>query len=431
MNYLKVLLWGKELGRLVWNPSAGMTYFVFNPDEKERPDVAPFLHPADKWNPSIPLYGDSRRIYQGLPPFIADSLPDSWGNMLFEKWIKQNHISRHQITPLFKLMFIGKRAMGALEFEPAAKDLEHHDKIDISSLYDLSLKIFEDRASIEPGTLEEITLQSLIAVGTSAGGRLMKAIVAMNPATKEIRSGQIDGLDGYDYYIIKFRDNDVPTSEIEMAFHDMAVASGINMEDCSIITVDGIPHFMTRRFDRKNGEKVHMQTLAAINPDADSYEDLMDTCRQIGLSEKEVVEVYRRMVFNIMSNNTDDHNKNFSFLLEKGGKWRLSPAYDMTFIFNRHGTGPETNHCISLYGKTKDFSMEDLLDFAKENNIRGASGIISKVAESLSAYPRLAEKYNIPNKWSHIINKTIKENLIKFTLHYKPLNLINLTKKNR
>ena len=420
MNYLKVSLWGEELGSLVWNPSTKITYFIFNPEAKQRPDVAPLLHPAGKWNSSLPVYGDSRRIFQGLPPFIADSLPDSWGNRLFDKWTRRNHISRNQITPLFKLMFIGKRAMGALEFEPAAHELEHHDRIDINSLYNLSLKILEERDSIEPGSLEEITMQSLIAVGTSAGGRLMKAIVAMNPVTKDIRSGQIDGLKGYDYYIIKFRDNNVPTSEIEMAFHEMAVASGIQMEECMIITVEGIPHFMTRRFDRKNGEKIHMQTLAAMNPEAESYEDLIDTCRRLDLSEKDIVEIYRRMVFNIMGNNTDDHNKNFSFLLDKDGTWHLSPAYDMTFIFDRYGTGPEKNRCLSLFGKIEDFTIDDLLDFAKENNIRGASGIISKVAESLSAYPILAEKYKIPNNWSHIIEKTLKENLARFGYRNKP-----------
>ncbi|MDE6695459.1 MAG: type II toxin-antitoxin system HipA family toxin [Muribaculaceae bacterium] len=427
MKYLKVSLWGNELGRLVWNPAKRVTYFVFNPKQNNRPDVAPIMYPVGTWNESLPIYGDSRRIYHGLPPFIADSLPDSWGNRLFDKWAKQNHISRNQITPLFKLMFIGKRSMGALEFEPAALELEHHDKVDINSLYNLSLQILEEKENIEPGTLEEITMQSLIAVGTSAGGRQMKAIVAMNPITKEIRSGQINGLEGYEYYIIKFRDKDVPTTEVEMAFYDMAVASGINMEECMIITVEGIPHFMTRRFDRNDGEKVHMQTLAAINPEADSYEELLFTCRRLGLSDHEILEVYRRLVFNVLGNNTDDHNKNFSFLLEKGGKWRLSPAYDMTFIFNRYGSGPETSHCLSLYGKTDDISPEDLLDFAKEHNIRGASGIISKVAESLSSYPQIAEKYNIPNKWNHIIYKTLQENLIKFGFEKKTEKIEKLT----
>ncbi len=412
MKYLKVSLWGKELGRLVCNPSRRITYFTFNPDEKNRPDVSPVLNPIASWDPSLPAYGDSRRIYNDLPPFIADSLPDSWGNKLFDKWAKQNHISRNQITPLFKLMFIGKRAMGALEFEPAARDLEHHDKVDISSLYKLSMEILEERESVKLGTFEQLTLQALIAVGTSAGGRQMKVIVAMNPETKEIRSGQIAGLEGYEYYIIKFRYEDMPTTEVEMAFYEMALASGIEMEECRILTVEGIPHFMTRRFDRKNGEKVYMQTLAAMDPEADSYEALMETCRKLDLTEKEILEVYRRMVFNVLGNNTDDHHKNFSFLLDKGGRWRLSPAYDMTFTFNKYGSGAELYHCLSIYGKIEDITLEDLLDFAKEHNIRGAAGIISKVAEALSAYPSLAEKYNIPAKWNHIITKTLTENLI-------------------
>ncbi len=196
MKYLKVSLWGKELGRLVCNPSRRITYFTFNPDEKTRPDISPILHPLDSWDPTLPAYGDSRRIYNDLPPFIADSLPDSWGNKLFDKWAKQNHISRSQITPLFKLMFIGKRAMGALEFEPAALDLEHHDKVDISNLYNLSLEILEERESVKLGTLDKLTLQALIAVGTSARIRQMTAVVAVNPETNEIRAEQIAGGEG-------------------------------------------------------------------------------------------------------------------------------------------------------------------------------------------------------------------------------------------
>lgn len=414
MNFLKVKLWGEEIGRLVWDSRRRTTYFIFNPEMEDRPDVAPLLRPVSANNDILPVYGDERRIYQELPPFIADSLPDSWGNKLFDKWVRQNRISEIKITPLYKLMFIGKRGMGALEYEPADRELERSHEVDIPSLYKLSLDILTERESVCFEDLGAISMQLLLTVGTSAGGRQMKAIIAINPDTGEIRSGQTDGLNDFDYCIIKFEDEVVPTSEIEMAYYDMAVASGINMQNCRLFNIDGTNHFITRRFDRCNGEKIHTQTLAAINPDADSYEELFSTCRQLNLSDKEIIELFRRLVFNVISNNTDDHNKNFSFLLEKGGKWRLAPAYDMTFIFNKYGTGFQPERCLSLYGKLSDITIEDLLEFAKSSGIRNPKSIISKVADSLSIFPELALKYNIPAKWSHIIHKTLHDNLVKF-----------------
>lgn len=427
MKYLTVRLWGEDLGRLVWEPATNRTYFTFNPNAKERPDVAPITNPKDKWLKDIPVFGDDRRIYQGLPPFIADSLPDSWGNKLFDQWVSKNRIPRSKISPLFKLMFIGKRGMGALEFEPAAEELEHKRTIDIKGLYALSLDILKEKETVAFNQLEEETLQTLLSVGTSAGGRQMKAVVAYNSATGEIRSGQIDAPCGFEYYIIKFEDDFVPTTEIEMAYHELAINCGINMEACRSVEIEGTTHFMTRRFDRKDGKKIHMQTLAALNPDADSYEDLMATCRTLDLTEKEIIEIYRRLVFNILANNTDDHNKNFSFLLEKDGKWKLSPAYDVTFIFNRYGTDREIRHVFSLYGKTSDFTKKDLLEFAKENSIRDGETILATIGNTLSQFPKVAEKYNIPAKWRHIIYKTIQSNLAQIGFIKMPEHLTEFT----
>ena len=190
MKYLKVNLWGKEIGRLVWEPATRRIYFMYNPNLNNIPDIAPLLSSKKNRNNLLPIYGDDRPIYQGLPPFIADSLPDSWGNTLFDKWIKDSKISRNKITPLYKLTFIGTRGMGALEYEPCIADLNHTKRIDIKSLYELALKILEDREGIALNANEELTLQALLAVGTSAGGRQMKAIIAINEATGEIRSGQ-------------------------------------------------------------------------------------------------------------------------------------------------------------------------------------------------------------------------------------------------
>ena len=412
---MKVNLWGKEIGRLVLDSIMRRTYFMYNPDTKNKiPDISPLLSPAKDRNILLPIYGDDRPLYQGLPPFIADSLPDSWGNTLFDKWVKGNKIPRNKITPLYKLMFIGTRGMGALEYEPYAADLTHTRAVDIKSLYDISLKVLEDRDNVILNANEELTLQALLAVGTSAGGRQMKAIIAINNQTGEIRSGQTDGLIGFDYYILKFADPAMPMAEIETAYYSMAIAAGIEMEECRLLPADGINHFLTKRFDRKAGKKIHVQTLAAINPEARSYEDLVATCRELSISESEIEQLYARMVFNVMANNTDDHDKNFSFLLEENGKWRISPAYDVTFIFNTNGTAPNIERRLSLGGKTSDISKSDLLDFAKQNDIKNANAIINRVAEAICKFNEYADQCGITQPWRSIIQKTLNDNLASF-----------------
>lgn len=415
MKYLKVNLWGQEIGRLVWDSAARRTYFMYNTDQKGLiPDIAPLLYPVKNRNIRLPIYGDERPLYQGLPVFIADSLPDSWGNTLFDKWVRDNKIPRNKVTPLYKLMFIGSRGMGALEYEPCADDLTNSRSIEIKSLYDLSLKILENRENTVLNTSEELTLQALLAVGTSAGGRQMKAIIAINDETGEIRSGQTDGLHGFEYFILKFGDKSMPVAEIETAYRNMAVVAGIEMEECRLLPIAGINHFLTKRFDRKDGKKVHVQTLAAVNPEARSYEALFATCRELSVSETEIEQLYAHMAFNVMANNTDDHNKNFSFLLEENGNWKIAPAYDITFIFNTNGTGPNIERRLSIGGKTSDISKSDLLDFAKRNEICNAGAIIDRVAEAISRFNEYAGQCGVTQPWRSIIQKTLNDNLVSF-----------------
>ncbi len=414
MKYLKVNLWGKEIGRLAWDAATRRTYFVYNSREKDSiPDIVPLLSPKTHRNMLLPILGDDRPIYQGLPPFIADSLPDSWGNTLFDRWVKENKIPRNKVTPLYKLMFIGSRGMGALEYEPAASELTHPHDVDITKLYDLSLKILEERGDAKLTHNEGLTLQSLLAVGTSAGGRQMKAIIAINTVTGEICSGQIDGLDGFEYYILKFGDTQMPTAEIETAYFDMARNAGIDMEECRLFTVEGVNHFLTHRFDRVGGKKIYVQTLAAINPEARSYEDFVNTCRELSLLESDIEQLYRRMVFNVMTNNTDDHSKNFSFVLEDNC-WRLAPAYDVTFIFNVNGTGPNIERRLSIGGKISEITKSDLLEFADRNDIRNAQTIIDEVAASIRRFDEYADKNNLSQPWRGLIQKTLSDNLTAF-----------------
>ena len=415
MKYLKVNLWGKEIGRLVKDEATRRIYFMYNPAcAYQIPDIAPLLSPARSRRNHLPVYGDDRPEYQGLPPFISDSLPDSWGNTLFEKWVADNRVPRNKVTPLYKLMFIGTRGMGALEYEPAAAELTHSQTVDIKSLYDLSLKVLADRNDVKLNVAEELTLQSLLAVGTSAGGRQMKAIIAINEATGEIRSGQTECPDGFEYYILKFGDSKLPLAEIETAYYMMATDAGITMSPSRLMPVGGINHFLTKRFDRKDGKKVHIQTLSAINPEARNYEDLIATCRSMSIAESEVEQIFYRLVFNVLANNTDDHNKNFSFMLEENGRWRLAPAYDMTFIFNSLATGPNISHRFSIAGMTSDFTPADLIRFARENDLKNPEAIMKRIAGFISRFDEYAERCGISQPWRSIIQKTLDENLATF-----------------
>lgn len=409
---LKVMLWGKEVGRLSMDFRRGMPYFEYNRDWVENGlDVSPLNASIKRPQNLRPIFGASEKIYQKLPPFIADSLPDSWGNELFEQWRQQQKIMVGDITPLDKLAFIGKRAMGALEFEPETYKFSSVENLNLNSLIALAKRVYTERENAHVMPEESLDMQSLLAVGTSAGGRQPKAIVAINRETREIRSGQIEGLKNFDYCLLKFGTKERSTAELEMVYYEMATRAGISMMPCWLMAVEGEKHFVTKRFDRDHGRKLHMQTLAALYPEADSYESLLWVCRKMRLSERESEEIFRRLVFNVLANNTDDHNKNFSFLMDESGRWSLAPAYDMTYIFSVGGYLPETHHCLLVKGKYTDITLHDVLELAADNGIRKADTIIADVVEALRSFRTLAEKNGVQERWISAVETTLQHNL--------------------
>ena len=409
---LKVMLWGREIGRLSIDPRRGLPYFEYNREWIEAGlDVSP-LNASIKLPQNMrPIYGASEKIYQKLPPFLADSLPDSWGNELFEQWRQQQGIKIGEITPLDKLAFIGRRAMGALEFLPESSDFLSKESLNLKALIDLANQIYTQREQAHILPEESLTMQALLAVGTSAGGRQPKAIIAINRETGDIRSGQVSDLKGYEYCILKFGIRERNTAELEMAYYDMAAKAGIRMMPCWLIDVEGEKHFVTKRFDRDGEKKLHMQTLAALYPEADSYERLLWVCRKMRLSERDCEEVFRRMVFNILANNTDDHNKNFSFLMDEKGRWSLSPAYDLTYIFNMGGFQPEIQHCMMVRGKYADIMLDDVMALATDNGIRRAEGIIREVANAILQFRTFAGQYGVQERWMAAIEATLRHHL--------------------
>ena len=409
---LKVILWDKEIGRLSWDERRRTSYFTYNPDFiKTGLDVSPLAAPIGGVRSYAPVWGEEAKIYQKLPAFLADSLPDAWGNQLFDLWRQQHHLANADINPLDKLSFIGKRGMGALEFQPETSRGKRSDKIEMKSLVELAQKIFAEREDAHIMPEESITMQSLLTVGTSAGGRQPKAIIAINRITGEIRSGQVSGLDNYDYCIMKFGDSKYSSAELERTYYEMAKAAGITMMTSELYPIDGSNHFLTKRFDRDGNAKLHTQTLAAICPEANSYEQLLVVCRKLRLPESDCIEVFRRMVFNVLANNTDDHNKNFSFIMSKDGSWRLSPAYDITYIIDRGGHLPNEDHCLYIRAKLRGITRDDIIQFAKDNGIRRPDAIIKEVADSLKQFRSIATRYGVNGQWIGRVETTIANHL--------------------
>ena len=409
---LRVILWNEEIGRLAWDERRRLSYFTYNPEfVKKGLNISPLSAPINGIRALAPVWGESAKIYQRLPAFVADSLPDAWGNQLFDLWCQQNHLSGADINPLDKLSFIGRRGMGALEFLPEVTHERKSEKIDMKSLADLAERIFVERENARILPEESITMQSLLTVGTSAGGRQPKAIIAINRKTREIRSGQISGLEDFDYYLLKFGNSEYCSSELEMTYYELATIAGINMMPSELYSVENNRHFMTKRFDREGTKKVYTQTLAAIYPDADSYEQLIAVCRKLHLPETDRQEVFRRMVFNILSNNTDDHNKNFSFIMSEDGSWRLAPAYDITYIINRGGYLPNEEHCMFIRAKLRGVTRNDVIEFARDNGIRRPDAIIRDVVASLKNFRSVALKYGVTREWIGRVETTIISHL--------------------
>lgn len=407
---VRVFLWNHDVGCLRWDERKALAYFVFSQDFLSLGlNISPILVPAGDVKSRFPIAGDKRKIYCGLPPFIADSLPDNWGSMVFEQWAISRGMKSNSITPLDKLAFIGKRAMGALEFRPEAERGESKELIMIDELASLAEKIHSRRAELSISPDESLTLQSLFEVGTSAGGRQPKAIIAINNKTGEIRSGQVPHQEGYDYYILKFAVHDgYPATEMEMTYYDLAVKAGLDMMPSRLLEVEGGEHFLTMRFDRKQGKKRFTQTLAAINPEVDSYEGLFKTCRRLCVPESEIRELYRQTVFNHLASNTDDHNKNFSFVMEEDGSWHLAPPYDITFTADLQCAGARHLHCLSLCGKLDGVTVKDLMFFAKEMCVKNASEIIDQVCMAIVGFRQIALKNHVPLVWMDRIEEYLQ-----------------------
>ena len=424
---IQIYLWGDPVGAMSWDRERGYADFQFD-DRFRRSglDIAPLMMPLARTRGVVSFPANARtRCFSGLPGMIADALPDKFGSQLITEWFARQGKTEDMVTPLDRLCYVGKRAMGALEFVPAThvEGVNESTEIYIRELMDISESIFRERNKFQELIRQnDKTILDILKVGTSAGGAKPKAIIAYNEQTGEVRSGQVPAPEGFSYWLLKFdggtysehheiTDNPRGIGNIEYAYHKMATACGISMSECRLLPEGDCNHFMTRRFDRTlSGEKIHMQTAAAIaHLDRDvrhSYEELFGVLRRLGLHYKDSEQLYRRMVFNVIARNHDDHTKNFSFLMDREGRWSLAPAYDLCYSYNPGGRWT-SRHQLSLNGKTDGFTRGDLLAVAQAVGLRDADHIIEDVRASVAAWPDVAKDCLVRKEHIEAIGKTL------------------------
>ena len=412
----QVHLWGRKIGTLIWQNNLGS--FTYDRDfQRSGIQLAPITMPL-----SDQVYAFNTlnpETFKRLPGLLADSLPDKFGNQLIDQWLEMQGRTAESFSPLERLCYIGSRGMGALEFEPAIGDIPPYSQtVNMAELVNLANEALGARHKLktEFGNTDTATskaLESIISVGTSAGGARAKAVIAWNEHTNEVRSGQVTTEPGFSYWLLKFDGiNENKDKEqladpkgfglLEYAYYLMAQDAGINMTRCRLLRENGRAHFMTERFDRReNGEKLHMLTLCGMahydfnQAGAYSYEQALGIMRDLQLPHGDFISLYRRMLFNVMARNQDDHTKNIAFLMDKSGTWRLSPAYDLTYSNGQYWT---SRHQMTINGKRDNFTKQDLIAVASHADLRPAQAqkLFDEVLSSVKKWPEFASRAQLP-----------------------------------
>jgi serine/threonine-protein kinase HipA len=426
-------IWNKRVGAVAWDAHNGLASFEYEPS---------FL--AINWDLSplkMPLNGSARQIFtfselrgsstfKGLPGLLADVLPDKYGSNIINAWLASNGRPADSLNPVELLCFIGARGMGALEFEPVLPKSDNSaTQIEIDSLIQVAQEILLGRQQFKTDMSadEAKALSDILKIGTSAGGARAKAVIAFNAQTNEIRSGQAAAPKGFSHWILKFdgvSNVQFGTSSgfgrVEMAYHLMAKEAGIEMAECRLLEENDRAHFMTKRFDRtpSNG-KIHVQSFCAIahydfnEITSFTYEQLFETMRSLFLPYTAAEQLYRRMVFNVLAKNCDDHTKNFSFLMDPSGKWALAPAYDVCYAYSPGSTWV-SQHALSINGKRQHITRNDLLEVARKMNIKKPNAIIDEVQHAVSQWQTVAAKTKVSKDLASFIGKQLSLNLATF-----------------
>lgn len=416
MNLVEVILWNELVGVLVWDEKTNTSSFEYAKSFiRKGLELSPLISPLSSKIITAKVNNNNESLNfdtnKGLPLFISDSLPDKFGTELFAKYIEKEGRNYRDLTPIEKLTYIGNRGMGALEFRPAKHNQDKNTLLDLKKINELSASLLNDKPI---GNVGDMT--NLFHIGTSPGGAQPKVLINIDNKTGDIYRGDNLPTKNQDSWILKFnRDIGLPSDKergkIEYVYYLMAKEAGINIMESQLKEIDGEYFFMTKRFDRVNGEKIHTQTLhafAGMNfklPNTYSYEQIFGVLNRINLDYSYKEQLFKMMVFNVIGRNIDDHTKNFGFNMDKTGEWKLSPAYDLTFTYNDN-FNRETPHFLSINGKNHNFKLVDLLHIANEYSIKNPKKIINKINQSFLKWNAHAKQLNISNKTiKHIENK--------------------------
>jgi len=424
----EVRLWGKTIGAVSLLDGEDVASFEYDAAFAQSGiQVAPIVMPLSRR--VFRFAALSRPTFHGLPGLLADSLPDRFGNALIDAWLASQGRQAQTFNAVERLCYTGERGMGALEFAPVTGPIaKQTTPIEVSQLVALASEVLTHRNNLQATFAaegREDTLRDILRVGTSAGGARAKAVIAWNPKTNEVRSGQVKAGKGFEYWLLKFdgvsgnKDKELEDPKgygvIEYAYYLMALECGIEMNECRLFEENGRSHFMTRRFDRlASGEKFHMQSLSALAhydfnmAGAYSYEQALMVMRQLQLPMQAIEQLFRRMAFNIVARNQDDHVKNIAFLMNQSGEWSLAPAFDMTYSFNPAGAWT-ANHQMTMNGKRDNFTLEDFNACAKTASMkRGRAAIIvAEVQATVAQWKSFAEKAGVPDGVREKIQRTL------------------------
>lgn len=408
VQVIEVRMWGAKMGAVALDPTLGVYAFAYDPKWKRKGvEAAPLTMPLSDSRSVFVFPALPKDTYLGLPAMLADALPDDFGNALIDAWMATQGVDKKSITVLDRLAYMGRRGMGALEFKPArGSHKESATPIAMKELVEEARRLVQGTFAVDHES--KAALANIIKVGTSAGGARAKAVIAWNPKTDEVRSGQFDAAPGFEHWLLKFdgvgKDRELGTGEgygrIEYAYSQMAKTAGIQMPPCRLLEENGRAHFMTKRFDRHvtpSGEthKYHVQTLCAMNHldfrqrGTHAYAQLFLAINQLGLGDNALSEAFRRMAFNVMARNCDDHTKNFSFLLHEGRSWELAPAYDVTHAYNPRGEWTY-QHLMSVNGKFQEITRDDLLTDADRFSVRKPQEILGEVRAAIENWSAFA-----------------------------------------
>jgi serine/threonine-protein kinase HipA len=425
-NVAEVWLWGHRVGAVALEDHMGV--FEYDADFlKSGLDIAPITMPLEEARSGHTLHSFpalNKETFKRLPGLLADSLPDKFGQAIVNTWLARQGRSPDDFSIIERLCYTGSRATGALEFKPAELlNLDHAVDVNIDEMLNLVRKVINHRDQIDARLTDDEqenrdALLDILRIGTSAGGARPKAVIAYNEDTGEVKSGQAEAPAGFNHWLLKFDGaSDIELGKtsghgrVEYAYYLMAEAAGINMMESRLLEENGRAHFMTRRFDRIGNNKIHLQSLCAIAhydfnmAGAYGYEQALMIMRKIKLSKKEQLQLYRRMVFNVIARNHDDHTKNIAFLMDQDGKWALSPAFDMMYSYNPKGAWTD-QHQMTINGKRDQFKTNDLLEVATSNDLKGAEKVIHEVLDAVKQWPDYAKQAGIgSNQAKHIIKQ--------------------------